>query len=601
MSSTTVQTPLLLHKNLGVSGVKVIDDEEGIVEAFVSGIGNKDTVGDIIQPGAFVDSLARRTPKGVWSHDWSKPVSKTLEIREVSVGDAALPAKMKTAGIGGLYVKTQFNLNTTDGRDAYENVKFFGEESEWSIGYQIAESTYDKERKALLLNKIELFEYSPVLFGANELTATVSVKVASDGGDEIVVQVHGASAADAEKITDAVNASLAAGSSASTESNSEEENMSGKNEEVTSEAPEALSFEAFLKGAIELHESEGDLTDDQKAALASLVTEATAAPVHAKAVPGSYEERYDALYMALQDAAGETGYAFPVATFDSSVVYYTYNWDTGEAGHFQSDYSIDTDGQLSLGDPTEVELVEVIVAKLLSEQLSAKGTEIKDLDVDALVKAGRMLSKSNREKLQGAADALKAVLDADNQSEDDEVKAEETKDAKVSDESADDEETDESVTDAAEDEDAEDEKSEESDTDGGDESSEEDADEKSYLFVAVEGKELDLVDDLSDEAKALIAEVVELVADHADAPELDEEEVLVTLGWTDAGDSGLIIVASSDEKAFEVLYDISDGTTEIVGIKEISTDDDGLATIDADALAEFEALMADIEAVTIDA
>lgn len=208
----TELAPNLLHKVLPATGVKTIDEEQGIVEAFVSGIGNKDQVADIIEKGAFIDSLKERMPKGVWSHDWSRPVSKTLEIYEVPAGDDRLPKKMLEAGIGGLYVKTQFNLETQDGRDALSWVKFFGEDSEWSIGYQTKESEYDAKKKAMRLKKIDLYEYSPVLFGANPLTSTVGVKVLiNQEGQEKAVDLvlEGVDPELAAKITAAVESVVA--------------------------------------------------------------------------------------------------------------------------------------------------------------------------------------------------------------------------------------------------------------------------------------------------------------------------------------------------------------------------------------------------------
>jgi len=183
------QAPVLSHKTLISTNTKILDEELGIVEAFVAGIGNKDSVKDIIQPGAFDDSLEAMKPKGVWSHDWNRPVSKTLEIYEVPAGDSRLPEKMKVAGIGGLYVKTQFNLETQDGRDAFSWVKFYGEESEWSIGYQTIDEEWDKKAKANLLHKVKLYEYSPVLFGANPLTATVGVKVVLTNSEDGTVKI----------------------------------------------------------------------------------------------------------------------------------------------------------------------------------------------------------------------------------------------------------------------------------------------------------------------------------------------------------------------------------------------------------------------------
>lgn len=155
-----------------------IDEAKGIVECFVAGVGNKDSVGDIVLPGAFSESLKRRKPRVVWGHDWNHPIGKVLEIYEVPASDPRLPAKMKRAGIGGLYARVQFNLGSEKGREAFANVSFYGEEQEWSIGYKTLDAVYDNERKANLLREVELYEVSPVLHGANQLTGTISIKAA---------------------------------------------------------------------------------------------------------------------------------------------------------------------------------------------------------------------------------------------------------------------------------------------------------------------------------------------------------------------------------------------------------------------------------------
>ena len=153
-----------------------IDKAEGIVECFVAGIGNKDSVGDIIQPGAFTESLKRRKPRVVWGHSWNDPIGKVLEIYEVGPNDPRLPEKMKKASIGGLYAKVQFNLSTEKGREAFASVAFFGKDQEWSIGYKTLQATFDPSRQANILREVELYECSPVLHGANQLTGTISVK-----------------------------------------------------------------------------------------------------------------------------------------------------------------------------------------------------------------------------------------------------------------------------------------------------------------------------------------------------------------------------------------------------------------------------------------
>lgn len=157
-------------------GAVNLDEAQGIVECFVAGIGNKDSVGDIVVSGAFTKSLMRRKPRVVWGHNWNDPIGKVLEIYEVGPSDRRLPMKMKMAGIGGLFAKVQFNLNSEKGREAFANVAFFGEEQEWSIGYKTIRAQYDQKSQANVIYELELYEVSPVLHGANQLTGTISVK-----------------------------------------------------------------------------------------------------------------------------------------------------------------------------------------------------------------------------------------------------------------------------------------------------------------------------------------------------------------------------------------------------------------------------------------
>ena len=152
------------------------DDSLGIVECFVAAIGNKDSVGDVCMPGAFNASLKRRKPRVVWGHNWNEPIGKVLDIYEVGPKDPRLPLKMKQGNVGGLFARVQFNLKSERGREAFSNVSFFGEEQEWSIGYKTLDAVYDTGRQANMLKEVELYEVSPVLHGANQLTATISIK-----------------------------------------------------------------------------------------------------------------------------------------------------------------------------------------------------------------------------------------------------------------------------------------------------------------------------------------------------------------------------------------------------------------------------------------
>ena len=175
----------LEHKTITSGGVQPTG-EEGVVEALVSVTGIKDNVGDIIVPGAYEKTLKARTPKGVWSHNWDMPVSKVLDIKELMPGDENLPKTMADgtpwpAEAGGLYVKAQFNLDTPSGRDAYSNVMFFADNCEWSIGYKVDKggATVDKKTQTRHIKSLNLYEYSPVLFGAASQARTLQTSIKS--------------------------------------------------------------------------------------------------------------------------------------------------------------------------------------------------------------------------------------------------------------------------------------------------------------------------------------------------------------------------------------------------------------------------------------
>lgn len=174
MSNTSTDFTETQYK--AIPGQISTNESQGIVECFVAGIGNKDSVGDICLPGCFNGSLKRRKPRVVWGHNWNEPIGKVLEIYEVGPNDPRLPAKMKANGIGGLFAKVQFNLKSERGREAFSNVQFFGEEQEWSIGYKTLDAVYDNGKQANMLKEVELYEVSPVLHGANQLTGTISIK-----------------------------------------------------------------------------------------------------------------------------------------------------------------------------------------------------------------------------------------------------------------------------------------------------------------------------------------------------------------------------------------------------------------------------------------
>lgn len=166
-----------------VGGLTVIDEKKGIVELFASVTGLRDNVKDVIEPGAYEKTLVTRNPKGVYAHKWDMPISKALEAKELMPGSPELPKTLPNgdpwpAGAGALKIKAQFNMKTQRGRDAFEDVVFYGDEQEWSIGYQVPAGGARMNAKTATrhIDYLELYEFSPVLFGAMSAARTSSVK-----------------------------------------------------------------------------------------------------------------------------------------------------------------------------------------------------------------------------------------------------------------------------------------------------------------------------------------------------------------------------------------------------------------------------------------
>jgi HK97 family phage prohead protease len=143
------------------------DEAEGTFTGMGAVFGNKDFVGDIIERGAFRNSLekfrkAGRLPPLLFSHDMSMPIGRFLDMEENS---------------RGLKVKGRINLDTTKGRDVHALMKA-GDVDGLSIGFRIAEggAEFDDKRRIRRLKEIELLEVSVVALPANERARTTAVK-----------------------------------------------------------------------------------------------------------------------------------------------------------------------------------------------------------------------------------------------------------------------------------------------------------------------------------------------------------------------------------------------------------------------------------------
>lgn len=190
--------------------ITAIDVEQGIVEAIVSVFGIVDDGGDIIHPGAFVKTLAENGTrvKVLDNHNARSllnVIGRPLEIREVGRDELppALLAQHPEA-TGGLYTKTQFLLDTPEGRGVFERIKLGV--AEYSIGFDVLQEDAShvmvdgKRLPVRNIRQVRLWEYSPVIWGMNPATTTVAVKrVSGDPDLPLAPREYGWSASAAER------------------------------------------------------------------------------------------------------------------------------------------------------------------------------------------------------------------------------------------------------------------------------------------------------------------------------------------------------------------------------------------------------------------
>ena len=172
------------------SAVSVENADEGIVHAVVSVFSNVDLGGDCLVPGAFSKSLESwkqrgKLPAGIFMHDRTRPLARTLEMYEAE---------------DGLHVLGKFNLEVQDARECFSNIK---NEiiTEYSFGYVVRDS--EKRGNVRMLKDVDIFEWSPVLLGMNPATHTLGVKQIPHAGmslDEHFDSVHAAVAKFAERM-----------------------------------------------------------------------------------------------------------------------------------------------------------------------------------------------------------------------------------------------------------------------------------------------------------------------------------------------------------------------------------------------------------------
>lgn len=137
--------------------VKAVGDE-GEIEGYGAVFGNTDSYGDIIERGAFRETLGMRRPKMLWQHNMADPIGVWNDYREDDKG---------------LYMRGRIAVKSTKGRDAYELVKA-GAIDGLSIGYVTKD--YDMDGNNRRLKSVDLYETSLVTMPANTAALVTNVK-----------------------------------------------------------------------------------------------------------------------------------------------------------------------------------------------------------------------------------------------------------------------------------------------------------------------------------------------------------------------------------------------------------------------------------------
>jgi len=170
------------------------DGDQGVVRAVFALFGNVDETRDILHPGAFAKTFFERGRKvrvldAHKTDSIMRVLGKPLSLREV--GREELPTELKAqypAVTGGAEAEIQFLMDTPEGKGAFIRLKEHAID-EWSFGYDPLDTDNSRvikdgeEVTVRNLRTVKLYEISPVLWGANPATTTLSAKDAKPAPD----------------------------------------------------------------------------------------------------------------------------------------------------------------------------------------------------------------------------------------------------------------------------------------------------------------------------------------------------------------------------------------------------------------------------------
>lgn len=141
-------------------------DETGVFSGYGSVFGVVDSYRDVVQKGAFVQSLRRwqekgRLPPVLWQHDRSQPIGVFTKMVEDE---------------RGLYVEGRLLADDVPQAKSALALLKAGALGGLSIGYREVAAEFDAETKTSRVQEVDLWEVSVVTFPANEAATVDSVK-----------------------------------------------------------------------------------------------------------------------------------------------------------------------------------------------------------------------------------------------------------------------------------------------------------------------------------------------------------------------------------------------------------------------------------------
>lgn len=158
-----LRVKVMQHKNFTAALELKHVDEDGTFEGYASVFGIEDLDGDIINKGAFDDSITKaangKMPKMLWQHNPSIIIGKFTDIKQDEKG---------------LFIKGKLITEVEKGREAHILMKEQVLDA-MSVGFNITEGI-NRKGGGIEIKKLDLWEISIVTWGANPEALISNVK-----------------------------------------------------------------------------------------------------------------------------------------------------------------------------------------------------------------------------------------------------------------------------------------------------------------------------------------------------------------------------------------------------------------------------------------